>query len=118
VAAFTTPEAAARGDIPERYAPVAAVGIAEDGWEPGAGGNSLGCQACFEVGERTWRSYLVEQAPPDATRARIVWSGREQIVAVVDGWVAFVSPYDVPEPGDDPSVVEWLGAASGQTATP
>jgi hypothetical protein len=119
VAAFTTPEEAARGDIPERFVRVVGVVVRGnqavvaqltndgppfevetayceregDGWLPGASGNST--SAFIPLEAPTGTLVIWDEAPADATAARFEYSGIEQDAPVENG-VALAVFDDVP----------------------
>jgi hypothetical protein len=109
VPVFTTPEDAARGDIPEQYVRVVGVVVRGDqavvaqltndgppfevetayceregeGWLPSASGNSTAGFLPFDAERGTL--VVWDAAPAGATAARFEYAGQEQIVQVENG---------------------------------
>lgn len=131
---FPTPEAAARGDIPARYARALAVSVSPDerfaavllgtneppslypylvlceregdGWVEG---NSANMSMSGEFGEGDQRCRFVahwQEAPPDVRTAIVEFAGAEYPVPVQHGYVLFAA-WNVAEGLEWPAVTRW-----------
>jgi hypothetical protein len=131
---FATPEDAARGDIPARYARALAVSLSpderfaavllatneppflypylvlcereDDGWVEGASANM---SMAGELGEGNQTCRYVTQwqeAPPDARAAIVNFAAEEHVVPVRNGYVLFAA-WNVAEEREWPAVMRW-----------
>jgi hypothetical protein len=131
-----TPEEAARGEIPERYARVLATAVApdgnhavvllgtneppklypyqvvcgrgEDGWVEGVSGNGPGWSSTAGEGEPNLGvATLWDEAPVSARAAKVVFEGREHEAPVRNSYFLFAA-WDAPDDAAHPRFVRWI----------
>lgn len=133
---YGSPEEAARGDIPARYARAVAVSVSPEGrracvllltneeprlypyeviverdehgrWRAGASSNLIGV-GWTSTGVERDRGVLrlVAEVPPRARSATIRHGGSDHAVSVTEGWVLFAA-WDVPAHAERPLVIDW-----------
>ena len=141
---YSTPEEAARGDIPSQFVRVVGVVLRDDqavvaqltndkppyevetarcsresgSWVAEGSGNST--SAYMPLSELMGTSVVWSPAPADAVAARFVYKGREQVVSVEAG-CALAAFDDVPvEDGflGLPHLAAWIDASANETQVP
>jgi hypothetical protein len=141
----STPEEAARGDIPSQFVRVIGVVIRGDiavvaqltndvppfelemaychrdgdGWETGTSGS--GTSAYIPTGDRVGTVVVWGEAPADASAARFEYEGREQVVVFVENGCALAVFDDVTENDgyfDGPRLAAWIRADGSEEKLP